>query len=353
MTCSPKAVSGSRGAAAAVERWFAWTRARAIATAASAAFFWFPGAARAVEPPPVLPPIDVKDVECVDQATLTAAVSTQLNGGAIPPRLSFRVSERNGAVLVVVARDGAGDGERELDKSQAPCERRTEIIAVVIALIIQAAPISAMQEKTAAAEPEPPPPAPSAIPILTVAPPVGKSWTSVSHKLRFTALARFAGLIEVLPSAALALGVGADASVSPNVHLRLSGYGTTIVTVPASIGTADVGLVFGRFDTCLTPRDARFRISGCVGVSAGALSATGDGFDPSRSPTVPWTALSAEVEAHLDITSRFGFFLGTTAHLPFVRPQIEVKAADGSVAFARTLAVTGFAVEAGPTVVVW
>lgn len=303
--------------------------------------------------------------KCVSTQDLARAVEERLQRKVfVPPSeadlsIEAHVKYTQGRYrAVVTVRDARGSqlGRRELDDSK--CENLTDPLSLVIALMIDPdaagrKPLPAEPDAGAvAAEPprppaEPPPPPPPQ-PELHRDPP------GDTTPLR-AELSASTGL-----SLGRATGVGPFVKVSgwlKPLHFPGLAGGVTYgfdpgEVVPSSNAAGHVGLVtaFG----ALCPLAAGFwtpakrgYILGCLGMELGALRATGSGFDRNSDSARILVDAQLSVEFSVLLAGPLTFHFAPTVFVPFIRDDINYRAADGSERLLFRMSRVGASFEAG------
>ncbi|MET0386567.1 MAG: hypothetical protein ABW321_11440 [Polyangiales bacterium] len=155
----------------------------------------------------------------------------------------------------------------------------------------------------------------------------------------------------VVPGLAWGLGLSLQRVLTDRFAARLSVLG---VWGPRGDFAADQGrfttlLTLGRLDVCSRlVTSGRVNISLCVGITAGALYATGEAFPMSRHALVPYFAVAHALELDLALSTRWSLALAIDVLVPVRRASFVVREQTGTVLAAHELAAAGALLALGP-----
>ena len=327
------------------------------------------GVARA-DDRPIADAIELAPSRCLDRAHLARQIAMWLGRDRIDSRLAIAVNDEPDGVRFVVKRDGAVLGERMLGVMRVPCEEIHAATGLGIASAIDAtivASLAALPPEAPTAEapassvvdqpfPITPPPVvhPPANPPLDTQSPSPRLPSPHPHAPypRFTMSVAGTVLIDVLPKVTLGIAPAAELSVVKGLDLRLSMLATGTVTVSVGPGSADVGLLAGRFDACGVLKLGKeiAEVRGCGGVIAGAVNAKGAGFDDPRTQVGPWVGPVVAADARWFLTKQFGVFTGIDGFFPGLKPELKVVGPTGALIDARAFPLAGVGISLGPSV---
>jgi hypothetical protein len=114
----------------------------------------------------------------------------------------------------------------------------------------------------------------------------------------------------------------------------------------AQIASQLVGLHLGQ---CLGDSGERLRISGCLEVAGGALSAVGSGDVRPLDATLPWVALGVGATTRLRVYGPLALTLAGTLEVNVVRPTFRLTDQNDRVIETRQVSPVGFMAHAGVT----
>lgn len=293
--------------------------------------------------------ISVPDgIECLEHAALSDAVVGWLERGEVDDRLSLLVeasAEAPRAVGFVVL-----DGEQPLASRRfaalpAPCPDRRAALSLAIAIAIDATVLNGLLPERHDPEPTEPEPAPPELTPATDAPAVGQERdadTGVHVGLALTGSVP----VGLLPDAV----VGAELAVELELGLltlRAGVLGTAIDEADVGRGSAGVQLVAGRLDACLHNEVAPLRLDGCLGIGAGFAFAEGSGFSEPLSARLGWVAAIGRLAVTIPSASVLAARIGLDAHVPLLRPQLDVLARNREVLASRSFPAVGITPSLG------
>ncbi len=303
----------------------------------------------APEVPPPIPLVDTLRVEpgatCLEPAQLILQIESWLQFGELDPRIEVDVRgdpQKPRVVTFRVSIDGEESSTRTFDPAPKACLDLHAVVGLAVAMAIEVAvdettkrptkhvhtPAPQTEPLTPAPQPAVPPPKrpvaqvkPSAEP-KPVPPPL-------SPRAATTVQLTSAGLLVVgLPSLAGGGQLGVDLSWPGIYSLRFGVFANYRRGTPLGSGYLDTGVVAGRLDNCFGPRPkkpAKTRLRFCFGLAAGALAATGRGFNVSNGRvTQPWVAGLAGVGAWFPLARRFALEVGVDALINLVKPGFSV-----------------------------
>jgi hypothetical protein len=258
---------------------------------------------------------------CLEEARLEAQVRAFMGRDPFPRgvRIFVRGDATNPrAVAFKFVREGR-IRERRFDPTPAPCEEAHAVVALAIALAVDA---DLLKRVVDLAAPEPPPP----------------------NQLTLQGAAGY----QVVPGVSLGGSLGVDHRWLEWLHGRTGVFAQHSFAnhVEGSRGTFDATLVAADLGAC-TGGDALggFRLSLCVGVAGGALNVRGSGFTVSRSATGLWVA--AESGLRMAFGRTVPWILDVMLTSPLSVPAVRVEEAGAPDRYRAPDAI-GLLVSLGP-----
>jgi len=325
--------------------------------------------ARAQTPAPPAPTRSVREAlslgasTCIEADALAAQISMWLGGRPLDARIAISVEDGPNGVRFTVTRDAQSLGSRTLHVVGVPCQQIHAAVGLGVAVAIDATVLDSLGVTPTPAPPAPAAPAPAPAPPPPAAPPP-PIWQPpplppsppdeddgpVAPWL--TSTVQGLVLLGVLPEVQVGLSPSFDINLLRGFDIRIGALGTPEVRVDVGRGEANVSLVAGRLDACVVAvlRKNVARLRGCAGVTAGAISAEGVGFEETRASTAPWIAPTARIDGRWSFGRVFGLLLGVDGFFPGLKPELEVLSGDGSVQAARAFPAAGVALSVGPSI---
>ncbi|MCX4242667.1 hypothetical protein [Paraliomyxa miuraensis] len=269
---------------------------------------------------------------CLEHDRLSEQVVTWLGRDALDPRLTVVVEGDPTEVrtLRFTLRDrGVVIAERAFDPGPSSCDDLHAVVALAIALAVDAtvlesvgigatavpSPPPAPSEPPPTFEPDPAPEPAAALvqPLLDLDPPPVPAWG-----LRLDARGLLG--INTPPTVAGGAMVGLDASWRERVDLHLGAMATTAAPRSIGGGTLAVTLLAARLDVCGGPQLGRVRPRGCLGTRAGNAMAQGRGFEQNGRAVLPWLAMAARGDVRVTLHRRVALGLGLEGLVNVVQP---------------------------------
>ena len=156
-------------------------------------------------------------------------------------------------------------------------------------------------------------------------------------------------LAGIFPSPALQIAPWMSFAPVPSFGLRLGGLGVGGAQVEVLGGGAKLRIAAAGLDACSVKRLGSARVDACFGGIAGALTASGFGFDSSRASTSAWFAFEGRFNLHWTFLGGFGGVLSFNGILVPTPHNLQVRDGQGQTARLIPLPIAGFGVSAGPT----
>ena len=309
-----------------------------VLTAACASF----ALAAAAQDRPVAEAITVSGNDaCLDHEALAPAAAQWLGRGAVDLRVCVLVDVAGGgdAADVVAIRDGSPVAVRHFEPLPPSCDDRRTIVALGVALAIDALLLDAL-----ALDPRPPPAAPPApTPPPPPAPTPNPSSPAIAVELAGEGGVSVGTLDTVGGIGSATLGLEIDRAL----RLRVGALASSIAALALGAGAVEAGLVLGRVDACLLAPLGSFEVDGCVGVLAGAVLAQGRGYAVTHSVTLPWVGLATRVEGALWLAEALAMTLAADGLFALLPARFDALGPEGTASDARTLPVGGVTVALG------
>jgi hypothetical protein len=249
-------------------------------------------------------------------------------------------------VLRLTTKSATGTGERFL--SNGDCHRLAEAAALVMALSIDPERTEARArqregQRENEVEPLPPPGPPEPLravlppprPLPVFAPPQPPPPQPTSPIKVFVAGRAMMGA-GILPKtqggAEVIVGVASEEGLA--MRVGASAWLPRSVAIKGSDGAIDVGLQSARFDGCWA-EGTTLRLYGCLGTTAGRLTATGRGVDQAHTEAALWLGALGEVGAFQPLGAGLGVVGSLTGGVSLARPRFGVRFRGESVEVTR------------------
>lgn len=278
---------------------------------------------------------------CLAEPALAAQVAGWLGRERFEGELGVRVEADAGSrgATIHIAHRGADVASRRFEHLPERCEDRRAVIALAIALALDAA----LLESLGVAAPEH---GERSEPTTPARPPAGER---PALSLEAEALL----FVELLPDVALAGSVAVAALLGEGVRVRLGAIATQRGGAPIASGSAELSLVGGRADGCFGRVVApSVFVGGCAGAIVGAAFAEGRALLVTRTAEIPWVLAIGRAELRWLPLDALAFTVGFDAHFAIVRPRLEVGDGAGGIVDARSVPGAGVAIALGAAMVI-
>jgi hypothetical protein len=289
------------------------------------------------------------DEACVDGASLASAVRGWLGRDAIAVELEVAVEVGAESTTIHLRRSGASIGARTFDRLPTACADRRAVLALAIALAIDAALLESIgiaPLAAAPAAPTEPPPDPEPAPVEPPRAPAGE-------RVAVSIEAEAVLAIEVLPDVALAGAASVAVLLGGGARLRAGVLATQRSGTPIAHGSAALSLVAGRIDGCYgRVVAAHILLGGCAGVLAGGVLAEGVGFAEVYAPTIPWVAGAVRAELRWLPWDVLALGVSVEGLFVMVRPRLDLGDGEGGTLAARILPPAGVAIALGAALLI-
>jgi hypothetical protein len=270
---------------------------------------------------------------CLEHDRLVEQVVTWLERDELDPRLTIVVE--GDAIETRTLRFTLQDrGEPISERSFAPgpssCDDLHSVVALAIALAVDATVLESVGIVSAPSTPEPKPsPEPSPAPDPAPTPAIEPSpLTDLAPRRSPWALrAQLRGLLTVGVPPTLGGGgqLGLEVGWRDLVDLQLGVLATSAGPQPVDEATLTVTLVAARADACVGPQLRRVRPRLCGGMLAGSALAQGRGFREDYRTTLPWVAVALGGDVRVGLGPRTALSFGLDGLVSVVRPVFDVR----------------------------
>lgn len=300
---------------------------------------------------------------CLEHDRLVEQVVTWLERDELDPRLTVAVvgDPTEVRTLRFTLHDrGTPIAERTFAPGPSSCDDLHSVVALAIALAVDATVLESVGITPAPpTEPEPAPePAPLPEPERTETSEPSPLPDLAPRPRPWALRASLRGLLTVGVPPTLGGGgqLGLEAGWRDLVDVQLGVLATSAGAQPVDAGaqssgeaTLAVTLVAGRADACVGPQLRRVRPRLCGGVLAGAALAEGRGFRDDYRATLPWLAVALGGDVRVGLSARTALSFGLDGLVSLVRPVFDVRE-DFEVRQLRELPRFGAAIGMGVVV---
>jgi hypothetical protein len=269
---------------------------------------------------------------CLEHDRLTEQVVTWLERDELDPRLTVVVEGDPIEVrtLRFTLQDrGQPIAERTFAPGPSSCDDLHAVVALAIALAVDATVLESVGITPAVVPPpviEPPPePTPDPVPVAAVEPPSGLDLAP--RKQPWALRAQLKGLLTVGVPPTLGGGgqLGLEAGWRDLVDLQVGAFASTAGPQTIDEATLSITLLAARADLCVGPQVRRVRPRACGGVLAGSAVAQGRGFRDNYRATLPWVALAFGGDVRVGVGPRTALSFGLDGLVTVVRPVFDVR----------------------------
>lgn len=287
---------------------------------------------------------------CLQAAGLVAHVGTWLGRDRIAAELGVIVESGGDEASFAITRHGEQTATRRFERLPAACEDRRAVIALAIALALDAA----ILESIGIPAPQPaPPPGTAPVPVAPPEAPPPVPRPPPGERPAFSLEAEALLLVEVLPEVALAGGVAVAGLLGGGFRIRVGFLATQRIGTPLGRGSADAALLAGRVDGCFARTVAEnLLLGGCVSALVGAVLSEGHGFATVRSAEIPWVGGAGRAELRWMPVDVLALGVGIEGLFSIVRPRLDVGDGFGGVLEARSLPPAGLGVAISASMVI-
>lgn len=282
---------------------------------------------------------------CLEPASLARVAAVWLDRESVDTALRVVVDRGEVGATIVILSEQTLEGSRTFRELPSDCADRRAVVALAIALGIDAALLERVAPARAVEVPstrvdheeeDQEQPAP-----IDAVPPRPRGPRLAAE------LAIEAGVAIGLLGDVAAVGRGSLALHVDELRLDLAALGTSPDTQSLVGGRFEASLIAGAVDACLTHELAPLELVGCVGVAAGVLQARGHGYAEDREVQLAWLAGLARIEGVSWIADLLGIVVSVEGLVPFVRPAPTVVASTGEVLDVVTLPVVALTLTGG------
>lgn len=296
---------------------------------------------------------------CLEHDRLTEQVVTWLERDALDPRLTVVVEGdplETRSLRFTLQDRGQPIAERRFAPGPSSCDDLHSVVALAIALAVDATVLESMgigPTPTPTPPPTPPPTPEPALPDRTAIEPSPRLDLEPRRRPAddWAVRAELRGLLTVGIPPTLGGGgqLGVEAGWRDLVDVRLGALGTSSGSRPAGEGTLTITLAAARADLCVGPRLRRVRPRACTGVLAGGALAQGRGFLRDYRTRLPWVAMAVGGDVRVGLGPRTALSFGLDGIVSLVRPVFDL-AEDFEVRELRDLPRFGAALGVGVVV---
>ncbi|MEC7523696.1 MAG: hypothetical protein VYE22_27685 [Myxococcota bacterium] len=276
-----------------------------------------------------------REGECLTADGLLPHLRTWLERDAIDARLGVLIEESGPGARFVVLHDGRPSASRTFDRLPASCADRRAVVALAVALAVDAALLESLRADAPPSADAPPPASPppaSPSPAPPPAPPI----------VRLELAAEGQALFEVLPEVAGAWQVGPRLVIADAFELALSAWVTSVSGAALAEGRVSAQLAGGRLDACVRRPIGAIYLRGCGGAAAGVALGAGEGVPGAREARVPFVGLLARAALGLPLTDWLALELSADGWIALLRPRFDViDASTGAASQSATLPLGG------------
>jgi hypothetical protein len=295
---------------------------------------------------------------CLDHGRLVEQVVTWLERDELDPRLTVVVvghTTETRTLRFTLHDRGRPIAERSFAPGPSSCDDLHSVVALAIALAVDATVLESVgitpAPPTAEPEPEPEPePAPDSVPEPAIEPSPLPDLTP--RRSPWALRAQLRGLLTVGVPPTLGGGgqLGLELGWRDLVDVQLGALATS--AGPQRVdeaATLSITLVAARADACVGPQLRRVRPRLCGGVLAGSALAQGRGFREDYRTTLPWVAVALGGDVRVGLGPRTALSFGLDGLVSVVRPVFDVRE-DFQVRQLRELPRFGAAIAMGVVV---
>lgn len=270
---------------------------------------------------------------CLEHDRLTEQVVTWLERDEIDPRLSVVVegnpTEVHTLRFTLWAR-GEVIAERVFAPGPSRCQDLHSVVALAIALALDATVLESVGIAASEPEIEPPPPRPPAVPppVVVQAEPRPDPGPDLTPRERpWSWGLHGGGLISIGAPPPLGGGaeLGAELSWRKRLDVQLGMIVTSAGPQPIEDATLDITLLAGRADVCGGPPMGRVRPRFCGGLVVGGAMAEGRGFVRDFQSVVPWVAAAFGGDLRVLLVDRLAVSFDLDGLVSLVRPVFDVR----------------------------
>ncbi|GAB5543983.1 MAG: hypothetical protein SangKO_037430 [Sandaracinaceae bacterium] len=249
-----------------------------------------------------------REGECLTRDGLLPHLRTWLERDAVDARLGVLVEEDGAGARFVVLHDGEPTAARRFDTLPASCPDRRAVLALAVALAIDAALLESLRPSTEAGPAED---------ATAPSPP-----SSPAARLELAAEAQL--LIEVLPEVAAGWQVGPRLVIGEVFELAASAWLTSVSGAELTPGRVSSQLAGGRLDVCLRRSLGAVWLRGCGGAAAGVAIGEGRDVSNGREAMVPFVGLLARLGLGVPLTDWLALELSVDGWIALLRPRFDL-----------------------------
>jgi len=295
---------------------------------------------------------------CLEHDRLVEQVVTWLERDELDPRLTIVVEgdDTETRTLRFTLQDrGQPISERTFAPGPSSCDDLHSVVALAIALAVDATVLESVGIVPAPPIEPKPKPAPEPSPAPDPAPPEAIEPSPLPdlgpRRSPWAVRAQLRGLLTVGVPPTLGGGgqLGLEVGWRDLVDVQLGVVATSAGPQPVDEATLTVTLLAARADACVGPQLRRVRPRLCGGVLAGSAVAQGRGFREDYRITLPWVAVALGGDVRVGLSPRTALSFGLDGLVSVVRPVFDVRE-DFEVRQLRDLPRFGAAIGMGVVV---
>jgi hypothetical protein len=273
---------------------------------------------------------------CLDHARLVEQVVTWLERDALDPRLSIVVEGdpvQPRTLRFTLHDRGRPISERAFAPGPKGCDDLHSVVALAIALAVDATVLESVGITSPPVEPPPTPP-PNAPPSTPTSPPPADPTPTESspppdppRRPAWALRGQVRGLLTVGVPPTLGGGghLALELGFRELVDVQLGVLATSAGPRPVDDASLTIALVAARADACVGPRLRRVRPRLCGGLLAGGALAQGRGFREDYRTTLPWVAVALGGDVRVGLGPRTALSFGLDGLVSLVRPVFDVE----------------------------
>ncbi|MCB9615157.1 MAG: hypothetical protein H6721_18230 [Sandaracinus sp.] len=270
-----------------------------------------------------------REGECLSRDGLLPHLRTWLERDVVDARLGVLIEERGEGARFVVLHDGRPAASRTFDTLPSTCADRRAVLALAVALALDAALLEALRLEPA--------------PTVTVPAPETPPPSRVH--LELAAEAQLA--VSVLPSLAAAWQLGPRLVFRRRFEIAASAWLSAKSEAPLADGRVRTQLAGARLELCARRPFTRLYLRGCLGGSAGVAVGRGREVPGARQTTVPFVGASTRLGGGLVLTDALALELSAEGWLALLRPRFDLVDAAGVPTWSSDLPLGGVILSLG------
>jgi hypothetical protein len=269
---------------------------------------------------------------CLEHDRLVEQVVTWLERDELDPRLTVVVEGdaiETRTLRFTLQDRGQPIAERTFAPGPSSCDDLHSVVALAIALAVDATVLESVGIAPApVVEPLPAPaPLPAPDPVSTAAIEPSPLAELAPRRSPWALRAQLRGLLTVGVPPTLGGGgqLGLELGWRDLVDVQLGAFATSSGPQPVDEATLTITLVAARADVCVGPQLRRVRPRLCGGVLGGSALAQARGFRDDYRTTLPWVAVALGGDVRVGLGPRTALSFGLDGLVSVVRPVFDVR----------------------------